>query len=237
MDNELKSLKESLDETYLKEIVLSKSLKKKILKKTAQQKNSTLFSHFKFLSSVVLATGCLFLFVTFLIQGHLEMNQAKQPTLREKQVAIIHYQEKVMSILKTQEEPEIDFLSTLVYKYDTPREEYRDELILTFDHIVKEIKDIPIPQELSTYSEEIEESLEILFHSFELKREYYLTLNAETYNHLDKNVYGDVRHEQVFFEFERKIGKVFEEINLFAPGFWDESRFWTISSPSQRLLK
>ena len=55
MDNELRSLKESMDDTYLKDLEMTKALKKKILKKTSASRSFRVFPQIKFFASLVAA--------------------------------------------------------------------------------------------------------------------------------------------------------------------------------------
>ncbi|MEH7436957.1 hypothetical protein V7182_05630 [Neobacillus drentensis] len=211
MEDELRSLKECLDDTYFKDLELSKSIKKKIIKES--KKSSRASQHiqrFKYAASLVIAVGCLLLLVQSFIQVP-KNKQASISTVRQQQGALIHFQNEIIKLVSKQKQSETAFLTALAE--GKPKEEIepnRVESMKQGEEIVAGLKRMPIPSELSPYQEIIRKSLEELETGFELKNNYFKDLTPDTYQGFSI----DFEYVNKLILFERTMGRVYEEVEL-----------------------
>jgi hypothetical protein len=211
MEDELRSLKECLDDTYFKDLELSKSIKKKIIKESKKSsRTSQHIQRFKYAASLVLAVGCLVLLVQSFIPEP-KNNQASLSTVRQQQVALIHFQNEIIKLVSKQKQSETAFLTAIVEgKSKEEIELNRAESMKQGEEIIAGLKRMVIPSELSPYQEIIRKSLEELETGFELKNNYFKDLTPDTYQGFSI----DYEYVNKLILFERTLGRVYEEVEL-----------------------
>ena len=211
MEDELRSLKECLDDTYFKDLELSKSIKKKIIKESKKSsRESQHIQRFKYAASLVIVVGCLLLLVQSFIPEQ-KNNQASLSTVRQQQVALIHFQNDLIKLVSKQKQSETAFLTAIAE--GKPKEEIepnRVESMKQGEEIVAVLKRMVIPSELSPYQEIIRKSLEELETGFELKNNYFKDLTPDTYQGFSI----DFEYVNKLILFERTMGRVYEEVEL-----------------------
>ena len=211
MEDELRSLKECLDDTYFKDLELSKSFKKKIIKQSKKSsRTSQHIQRFKYAASLVLAVGCLLLLVQSFIQVP-KNKQASISTVRQQQGALIHFQNNIIKLVSKQKQSETAFLTAIAE--GKPKEEIepnRVESMKQGEEIVAGLKRMVIPSELSPYQEIIRKSLEELETGYELKNNYFKDLTPDTYQGFSI----DFEYVNKLILFERTMGRVYEEVEL-----------------------
>lgn len=211
MEDELRSLKECLDDTYFKDLELSKSIKKKIIKQSKKSSRASQYiQRFKYAVSLVIAVGCLVILVQSFIQVP-KNKQASVSTVQQQQVALIHFQNEIIKLDSKQHQSEDAFLTAIAKR--KPKEEielHRVESMKQGEEIVASLKRMPIPSELSPYQEIIRKSLEELEAGFELKNNYFKNLTPDTYQGFSI----DYEYVNKMILFERTMGRVYEEVEL-----------------------
>jgi hypothetical protein len=211
MEDELRSLKECLDDTYFKDLELSRSIKKKIIKES--KKSSRASQHiqrFKYAASLVLAVGCLLLLVQSFVQVP-KNKQASISTVRQQQVALIHFQNDIIKLVSKQKQSETAFLTAIVEgKSNEEIELNRAESMKQGEAIVASLKRMPIPSELSPYQEIIRKSLQELETGYELKNAYFKDLTHDTYQGLSV----DYEYVDKLFQFDRMMVPVYKAVEF-----------------------
>ncbi|WP_066304515.1 hypothetical protein [Bacillus sp. FJAT-29814] len=215
MKDDLRYLKESLDDTYFKDMELSKSLKKKILKKaTAQSRPSRIVNKLSYMTSLVLAASLLIILAVSFMKT--DTNQASMPTIREQQVALIHLQDDVVQLVKKQQQSEGALLSSMIKNKPIQQLELqRRKVISDGEIIIESLRKMPIPSELSSNGAELTKSFDMLATAYEQKNKYYKELDVNDAPSLSPyNVPVDE-----FIYFEEMIGEVYKNVNLLPPSF------------------
>jgi hypothetical protein len=211
MEDELRSLKECLDDTYFKDLELSKNIKKKIIKQSKKSsRKSQHIQRFKYVASLVIAVCCLLLLVQNFIQ--LPKNrQASLSTVRQQQVALIHFQNDIIRLVSKQKKSETAFLTAIVAgKSKEEIELNRTESMKQGEEIILALKSMVIPSELSPYQDIIRKSLKELETGYELKNEYFRDLTPETYQGLSvHNEYVDK-----LFQFDQMMIPVYKAVEF-----------------------
>lgn len=216
MEDDLHSLKEILDDTYYKDLSLSKSQKKKIYKNaTTVSKPSRILPSLKYAVSLMVAVSCLLVLVLSQIPSH--SNLASKQSIREQQVALIHFQNNLIKLVENQHKAEKALLAERNFeKRSQVMEIYREECVTEGTKIIEELKQITIPSELSSYEVEMNQSLIELIKVYEKKNEFYNNLNVETYQGLPM----DNESIDHLIRFSTIIGEVYEKIKLLQPNFF-----------------
>lgn len=215
MNDDLRFLKESLDDTVFKDMELPKSLKKKIVKKaTAPSRFSRYRPKFAYVTSLVLAASLLLILgVSFIPK---DTSRGSEPSIREQQVAIIHFQNDIVRLAKNQQLSESAFLSSV--KANKPLEQLemqRSQVIEDGETIIEGLGKIHIPSELSSYQSELNQSLLSLAKAYQQKNTYYKEVDLTTAPSISM-YYLPIEQ---FVQFEESIGKVYEDIGLLRPTF------------------
>ncbi|MDR6125164.1 hypothetical protein QFZ87_004761 [Bacillus sp. SLBN-46] len=211
MEDELRSLKECLDDTYFKDLELSKTIKKKIIKQSKKSsRTSQHIQRFKYAASLVLAVGCLVLLVQSFIPEP-KNNQASLSTVRQQQVALIHFQNEIIKLVSKQKQSETDFLTAIVEgKSNEEIELNRAESMKQGEEIIAGLKRMVIPSELSPYQEIIRKCLEELETGYELKNAYFKDLTHDTYQGFSV----DYEYVDKLFQFDRMMVPVYKAVEF-----------------------
>lgn len=215
MNDDLRFLKESLDDTYFKDLELSKSQKKKILKKaTAPTRFSRLRPNFAYITSLVLAASLLLILGLNMIQP--DTHSGSKVTIREQQVALIHLQNDIVQLVRDQQLSEGALLAAIKNKEPQAQLELlRTKVINDGETITARLKKMSIPSQLSANQTEINQSLIALSKAYEQKNSYYKELDVTDVSSI--SVYN-MPIEQ-FALFEETIGKVYKNLGLLTPSF------------------
>ncbi|MCM3764792.1 hypothetical protein [Neobacillus niacini] len=215
MKDDLRLLKESLDDTYFKDMELSKSLKKKIVKKaTADSQFSRIRPKFAYFTSLVLAATCLLILAVSFMKT--DIHQASLPTIREQQVALIHLQNVMIQLTKDQRLSEDLLIQSVESNQPAEKsDELRSKVIQDGEAIITGIKKMSIPAALQSNQSRLDECLQLLAAAYEQKNEYYKNLDLQ--NPVDLTPYHVPA--DTFIIFEEKIGEVYVNVHLLSPSF------------------
>ncbi|WP_413303564.1 hypothetical protein AA0X95_26350 [Bacillus sp. 1P10SD] len=211
MEDELRSLKECLDDTYFKDLELSKTIKKKIIKQSKKSsRTSQHIQRFKYAASLVLAVGCLFLLIQSFIQVP-KNKQASISTVRQQQVALIHFQNDIIRLVSKQKKSETAFLTAIAEgKSKEEIELNRVESMKQGEEIILGLKSMVIPSELSPYQGIIKNSLKELETAYVLKNEYFRDLTPETYQGLSDHY----EYVDKLFQFDQMMIPVYKAVEF-----------------------
>ncbi|WLD93423.1 hypothetical protein [Alkalihalobacillus sp. AL-G] len=180
----------------------------------------------------ILAFTMLFLLVFTAACGSNEDNttgskQEGEPTeenTAETKTALMEFQVKVVDVLQQQNKPFAAFESSKLKANDPeaaaeekPSKEELQSLMETAKaagpKAAEAIRAIEVPAELEQYKKDIEAALEDAAKSYEKRAE---SLAIEAAENAQKEA------DELFASFEKKMGKVFEDLGLLAPSFSKE---------------
>jgi hypothetical protein len=210
LNDDLRFLKESLDDTYLNDLELSKSMKKKILKKaTAPSRFSRIRPKLAYFTSLVVTVSLLVILGLNIMQT--DTHRGSQPTVREQQVALVHLQDDIVQLAKKQQLSERALLSSIMKNKPIQQLEWQRSQVLEDGEImIESLGNIQIPFELSSHSTQLTESLNLLAIAYEKKNEYYQKLDLN--NAPSLSLYTVPVEEFIYFQ--EKIDKVYLDVNL-----------------------
>lgn len=218
MGEDLRHLKESLDDTYFNELILSNTLKKKIIRKAVKQNSMSISSMSKFMASILAAAICLIIFTISLLQ--ITGDQAEQTELSQQRIALLQLQEKIVKTMQKQNHAEAQLLNDIINKESSKQiEESRTRVLSLGDKVASMLEDLNIPTELSPYEEQIRLSLLTLAAGYRLKNDYYHNLATEDFTFSHLSFYSGQSYAMKIYQFESQIGEVYEEVDFLTPRF------------------
>lgn len=210
MNDDLRFLKESLDDTYFKDLELSKSMKKKILKKaTAPARFSGIRPKLAYFTSLVVTVSLLVILGLNIMQS--DIHRGSQPTIREQQVALVHLQDDIVQLSKNQQLSERALLSSIMKNKPIQQLEWQRSQVLEDGKIIMEsLREIHIPSELSSNRTQLAESLNLLAKAYEQKNDYYQKLDLND----APSISPYTMPVEEFIYFQEMIEEVYLDVNL-----------------------
>lgn len=230
MDKQFQRLKESMDDTVLREVQMNKKLKGRILKDISKEnaKQQVRFVTKKWNKSAVIASIAA-LFLLFVITSSMLDQQTSGYSKRYQQVELLKMQSDIISILKTQERIEKELIHEINSKDYTVQEinHLKKKAANNALDISQQIDNFIIPEALSHYHQEINEGLSYLRKSYFTYSNEIIDLEKWVKKESDINLTPEEQlsdSDHYFFKFELNMHSVYDDLGLLRSSYLNELR-------------
>ncbi|MBM6617923.1 hypothetical protein [Bacillus suaedaesalsae] len=228
MDKHLHRLKESMDDTVLKDIQMNQKLKGKILKDISNENTNQQVRYVqkKWNVKTVFASIAA-LFLLFVIGSSILNSQTSGYNEKSQQVELLKLHSEIVSTLKSQVRVEKELIEKINSKDYTIDEinKLKVKAAKNSLEVSKEIGSMRIPETLNMYKPELKESLYYLRKSYMSRSNELMKIDQwvriqinEELNYPRDGVESDLS----FFQFEFKIYRVYEKLGLLRSSYLTE---------------
>ncbi|KAA0547002.1 hypothetical protein FZW96_13535 [Bacillus sp. BGMRC 2118] len=220
MEKQLHHLKESMDDTVLKDIQMNKKLKGKIMKGISEENSNKRVYFLRKgwnVKTVFASIAALFLF--FIIGSSLLGENTSGHSKEAKQVDLLKLHTEIVSTLKSQvivEKELIEKINSMEYTIDEIHQ-LKVKAAKNSLEVAKEIEAIQLPDTLTNYHPELNESLSYLRKSYTHRSSELMKIDQWVRIQSNEELYyprEGVESDLYFFQFEFNIYKVYEDLNL-----------------------
>lgn len=220
MDKQFQRLKESMDDTVLREIQMNKKLKGRILKDISKEnaKQQVQFGTKRWNKRAIFASIAA-LFLLFIITASMLNQQTTGYGKRYQQVELLKMQSDIISILKTQVKIEKELIHEINSKDYTVQElnKLKVQAANNSLSVSKQIENFQIPLALTPYKQEINESLSYLRKSYFTNSNEIMDLEKWVKKESDIHLPPEQQvsdSDHYFFKFEQKLHNVYDDLGL-----------------------